>query len=57
MGPGKRPANRFIDRGKAGDLLAPRRAYLRQPAGNRLRKGGHSQGWKAQTRREMADDE
>ena len=32
------------------------RAYLRQPAGNRWREGGHPQGWKAQTRREMADE-
>ena len=30
--------------------------YLHRPAGNCSRKGGHPQGWKAQTRRKMADE-
>ena len=39
------------------DLLAEeRRDLLNKPAGNRSREGGHPQGWKAQTRREMADE-
>ena len=29
---------------------------LKQPAGNRSREGGHPQRWKAQIRREMADE-
>ena len=40
-----------------GDLSAPLGAHLlNKPAGNRSREGGHPQGWKAQTRREMADE-
>ena len=31
-------------------------ARLSHYAGNRSREGGHPQGWKAQTRREMADE-
>ena len=48
-------ANRFIGGGKTGDLSAPQGAYLYRPAGNRSREGGHPQGWKAQTSREMAE--
>ena len=55
-GPGERPANRFIGGGKAGDLSAPQGAYLYRPAGNRSREGGHPQGWKAQTRRAIANE-
>ena len=54
-GPGERPAMRFIGGGKAGDLSASQGAYLRRLARNRSREGGHLQGWKAQTRREMAN--
>ena len=56
VGPSKRSANRFIGGGKAGDLSAPQGAYLYRPAGNHSCKGGHPQGWKAQTRRVMADE-
>ena len=49
-------ANRFIGGGKAGNLSASQGAYLRRHAENRSREGGHPQGWKAQTRREMADE-
>ena len=56
VGPGERSANSFIRRGKAEDLSAPQGAFLYQLAGNHLRKGGHLQGSKAQTRREMADE-
>ena len=38
------------------DFSASQGAYLRRPAENRSREGGHPQGWKAQTRREMADE-
>ena len=31
-------------------------AMLYRPAGNRSREGGHPQGWKAQSRQEMADE-
>ena len=56
-GPGERPANRHIGEGKEGDLSAPYGAHLLiQPTGKLSREGGHPQGWKAQTRREMADE-
>ena len=51
------PGKWLIGGGKEGDLSTPQGAYLyKQPAGNRSREGGHPQGWKAQTRREMADE-
>ena len=56
VGPGERSANRFIGRGKAGDRIDLQGVYLYRLAGNRARKGGHPQEWKAQTRREMADE-
>ena len=57
VGRGERSANRFIGGGKAGDLSAPRGAYLYiRPTGNRSRGGGRPKGWKAQTRREMASE-
>ena len=56
FGPGERSTNRFIGGGKSGDVSAPQGAYLYQPAGNRSRKGGHPQRWKAQTGRETADE-
>ena len=56
-GPGERPTNRLIGGGKEGQLLAASGAHLlEKPAGNRSREGGHPQGWKGQTRREMADE-
>ena len=48
-------ANRFIGGGNAGDLSASQGAYMYRPAGNRSREGDHPQGWKAQTRRKIAD--
>ena len=46
-----------IQKGKAGELLTLQEAYLYNwPTGNRSREGGNSQGWKTQTRREMADE-
>ena len=56
-GPGERPTNRLFGGEMEGDLSAPQGPHLlNKPAGNRSREGGHPQGWKAQTRREMADE-
>ena len=38
------------------DLSVSQGAYLCGPEGNRSREGGDPQGWKAQTRREMANE-
>ena len=56
VGPGERSDTIVIGVGKAGDLSAPQGAYLHRRAGNHSHKGGHPQGWKVQTRREMVDE-
>ena len=48
---------RIVSAYRAGDLLAPQGAYLYRPAGIRSRKGGDPQRSRAQTRREMADEQ